>query len=392
MKGNHAGLHALLLDGGTLYDPEHRGTGSVLSVDGKVASVGALDPADVERALNAIGVELEVIDVRGCIVAPGLIDPHEHLLGNSGENGFSSRGPEIFCTELLGAGITTVVGTLGTDNTMRTLAELLAKVKGLEEEGITALMYSGGYTLPPMTLMGTLRNDILFIDEVIGAGEIAISDHRALQPEPRELAAVITEAFVGGLLSRKAGVTHIHVGEGRARLRPITDALDQFDLQAQAIYVTHVARTKELLHDAAALSRRGAFVDIDTTDHALPGHLCNFVDAGGDLSHLTVSTDAGGSSPHDLIAQIGAAVASGWPVERVLPLVTRNTATVLNLPTKGRLAQGCDADIVVLEPRSFARRHVIAGGHLLLRDREITRVPPFLQDSNRQVELYGQAE
>jgi beta-aspartyl-dipeptidase (metallo-type) len=385
-------LHAILLHGGTLYDPQHRGTGSVLSIDGKVASVGALDAVVVERALHAIGVELEVIDVRGCIVAPGLIDPHEHLLGSSGERGFSSRGPEIFCTELLGAGITTVVGTLGTDNTMRTLAELLAKVKGLEEEGITALMYSGGYTLPPMTLMDTLRNDILFIDEVIGAGEIAVSDNRALQPEPRDLATVITDAFVGGLLSRKAGITHIHVGEGKARLQPVTDALDSFELEPRAVYVTHVARTTELLQDAAALSRRGSFVDIDTTDHGLPGHLCTFVDAGGDLSHLTVSTDAGSSSPHDLMTQIAAAVAAGWPIERVLPLVTTNTAAVLNLPAKGRLAQGCDADIVVLEPRSFVRRHVVAGGRLLLRDREITRVPPYLEDSNRRVELYGEAE
>src|SRR5215207_10962161 len=213
-------LPAVLVDGGDLYVPEASGRGAILTLDGKVAAVGTLDRAGIEKALDLLGVQLEVLDAVGCVVAPGLIDPHEHLLGSSGERGFSSRAPEIFCVELIAGGITTVVGTLGTDNTMRTMADLLAKVKALEEEGLTARMYSGGYTLPPMTLMGSLRNDLMFIEQVIGAGEVAVSDRRARQPEPRELASAVTEAYVGGMLSRKAGVTHLHVGEREERLGP----------------------------------------------------------------------------------------------------------------------------------------------------------------------------
>src|SRR4051795_2692152 len=182
-------VRATLIYDGDLYTPQPLGRGSVLAVDGMIVATGTIARGEVEDALGVLGIELQVVDARGCIVIPGLIDPHEHLLGSSGEKGFSSRGPEIFCIELVEGAITTVVGTLGTDNTMRTMAELLAKVKALEEEGLTAFMYSGGYTLPPMTVMNSLRNDLLFISHVIGAGEVAISDHRAIQPDTRELAA-----------------------------------------------------------------------------------------------------------------------------------------------------------------------------------------------------------
>jgi beta-aspartyl-dipeptidase (metallo-type) len=384
-------LEGVLIHNAELFVPEPRGVGSVLTVDGKIAGVGALDVAAVDQALRAVDIQLETIDARGCVVIPGLIDPHEHLLGSSGEKGFSSRGPEIFCVELIEGAITTVVGTLGTDNTMRTMAELLAKVKALEEEGLTAYMYSGGYSLPPMTLMGSLRNDLMFISQVIGAGEIAISDRRAVQPEPRELASIITEAYVGGMLSRKAGVTHVHVGEGDARLRPIADALDNFELDARAIYPTHVTRSPELLSEAAALTRRGSFVDIDTTERKLSDDLHDFIGAGGDMACLTISTDAGSSSPRNLLEQIAASVTAGWSLEEILPLATTNTAAVLKLTSKGRLAPGCDGDVVALRRGSLEPAYVIARGRIVMREGRVVKTPTFLQDSNRQVTLSGDA-
>jgi beta-aspartyl-dipeptidase (metallo-type) len=384
-------LEGVLIHNAELFVPEPRGVGSVLTVDGKIAAVGALDVTRVDQALRALDLQLETIDARGCVVIPGLIDPHEHLLGSSGEKGFSSRGPEIFCVELIEGAITTVVGTLGTDNTMRTMAELLAKVKALEEEGLTAYMYSGGYSLPPMTLMGSLRNDLMFISQVIGAGEIAISDRRAVQPEPRELASIITEAYVGGMLSRKAGVTHVHVGEGDARLRPIADALDNFELDARAIYPTHVTRSPELPSEAAALTRRGSFVDIDTTERKLADDLHDFIGAGGDMACLTISTDAGSSSPRNLLEQIAASVAARWSLEEILPLATTNTAAVLKLTSKGRLAPGCDGDVVALRRGSLEPAYVIARGRIVMREGRVVKTPTFLQDSNRQVTLSGDA-
>src|SRR5215210_4416433 len=130
-----------LIENGDLYAPEKLGRSSILLVDGKIGRIGHID----RDAVEALGLPFQVIDAAGCIVTPGLIDPHEHLLGGSGEDGFASQTPEISLSEIVQAGITTVVGCLGVDTTMKTLAGLLGKVKGLCEEGLTARMWTGGY-------------------------------------------------------------------------------------------------------------------------------------------------------------------------------------------------------------------------------------------------------
>ena len=62
---------ALLLRGGRVVDPATGvdGRANVRVREGMVAAVGALTPEPAER----------VIDVDGCVVAPGLIDVHVHL-------------------------------------------------------------------------------------------------------------------------------------------------------------------------------------------------------------------------------------------------------------------------------------------------------------------------
>src|SRR5215210_8517362 len=173
-----------LIEGGDVYAPEHLGRQSILLVDGKIGKVGDID----RNAVEAVGLEVDVIDASGCMVCPGFIDPHEHLLGGSGEEGFATQTPEISLSEIVTAGITTVVGTLGVDTTMKTMAGLLAKAKALKEEGLSAYIWSGGYDIPPTSIMKNVREDMMFIDEVIGSGEIAISDERATEPVIHELA------------------------------------------------------------------------------------------------------------------------------------------------------------------------------------------------------------
>ena len=161
----------LLIENGELYDPIPRGPQSVLIANDRIEKVGRVD----RRVLDALGVEHEVIDATDCAVVPGFIDPHQHLLGGSGEGSLALQSPEIFLREIVRAGITSVVGTLGVDTTMKTIAGLLARVKALEEEGISAWLWTGGYNVPPTTVMASIREDMLFVDEVVGAGEIAIS-------------------------------------------------------------------------------------------------------------------------------------------------------------------------------------------------------------------------
>ena len=91
------------------------------------------------------------------------------------------------------AGITSVVGLLGTDDCTRNTTSLVAEVRGLCEEGISAWCHTGGYHLPPVTATGSVRRDIVLVDRIIGVGEVAISDHRSSQPTLDEILRIAAD-------------------------------------------------------------------------------------------------------------------------------------------------------------------------------------------------------
>ena len=73
------------------------------------------------------------------------------------------------------------------------------------------------YHVPPTTLTGSVKADMLHLDLCIGCGELAISDHRSSQPSFEEVARIAAECHVGGIMTGKAGILHLHLGDG-ARL------------------------------------------------------------------------------------------------------------------------------------------------------------------------------
>jgi beta-aspartyl-dipeptidase (metallo-type) len=377
----------ILIKGGDVHAPQPRGAGDLLLAGNKIVKIGAID----RRQLDALDVAVDVIDADGCIVAPGLIDPHEHLLGGSGERGFSSQSPDIRLSEIVEGGITTVVGCLGVDTTTRTMPALLAKAKGLAEDGVTAYLYTGGYNVPPTTLTGSVRNDLLFVQEVIGAGEIAISDLRSTGPATAELARLARDAYAGGLLARKAGVTHIHVGEEKAGLAPVRALLDDHAIDPALLYPTHVQRNEALMREAIELTQRGVTIDLDVAAQDLGKWLTFFSDGRGDETRVTVSTDADSNSPMSLIRQLRSCVLDlGWPLARILPMMTRNTARVLKLEQKGELREGGDADVLVLQRASLEVHAVVAQGRVLLRDGRLQHVESSRVDSNRRFAYHGE--
>jgi len=376
----------LLIENGELYDPVPRGKQSLLIANDRIEKIGHVD----RRTLDALGVEHEVIDATGCAVIPGFIDPHEHLLGGSGEGSLALQSPEMFLREIVRSGITTVVGTLGVDTTMKTMAGLLARVKALEEEGISAWLWTGGYNVPPTTVMGSIREDMLFVDEVVGAGEIAISDERGLNQSSQELAKLVRDTHVGGLLSGKAGITHLHVGEEETRLEPLRTIITDFQVKPESLYPTHVQRNAKLLREAIDLANAGAHVDMDVVNEDLAKWLDFYIENGGPLDRLTISSDTDSSTPDIFWAQLcGLVVKHGYSLDFVLPLVTTNPARVLKLDKKGCLEVGKEADVLILSRDTLEIRDVIARGKRMIADGEPVVREKFLSKSSRSIDLVG---
>jgi len=185
-------------------------------------------------------------------------------------------------------------------------------------------------------------------------------------------------------------VTHFHVGDHPQRLAPLRALVENYAVEPEWLYPTHVERNRELMREAAAFTRLGAFVDIDTMEEDLPKQLRYFIEDNGDLSRLTVSSDAAISSPRTLYDQIRACVIEdGFALERVLPLVTTNTARVLKLDRKGRVEPGRDADALVLRRKTLEIMSVFALGRQLVRGGELLVTEKFLTRSNRRISLYG---
>jgi beta-aspartyl-dipeptidase (metallo-type) len=355
-----------LLRNAELYDPAPRGRRHLLVAGETVLWVGRDVPA-LDRAL-----EVDEVDLGGRRVIPGLIDGHVHLTGGGGEAGPETRVPPVALSRLTLGGVTTAVGVLGTDDTVRTTAELVTVARGLVAQGLSAWCHTGGYHIPPTTATGSVRGDIALIDLVLGVGELAISDHRSSQPTLDELLRIAADAHVGGLMSGKAGIVHLHVGDGPRGLEPVREALDRSEIPAAVFNPTHVNRRRALFDEALALTERGCTIDI-TVFPVAEGEdawsaeeaVVRYLDAGADPSRVTVSSDGGGclpvfdregrvtsfdvGSPSACGATLLALLGRGQPLERVLPAFTANPAGLLRLHRKGHLSPGADADLVVLD-------------------------------------------
>lgn len=340
----------VIIENGDVYTPAPRGRADVVVAGGRIEKIGRVDASSFAP---------QIVDASGCIVVPGLIDPHIHLIGGSGEKGFASATGTIASRDLLAAGITTVAGLLGTDTTTKTLPALLARVKALREEGLNALMWTGGYDARPLTK--NVRDDIVLIEEIIGAGEIAIADRRGAHFDARTLARLASDCYVAGTLTGKAGVLHLHTGELPERLSILRELLEM-GIPAGALHPTHVNRNEGLLAEAAALTRKGVAVDLDVVEEDLAKWLRAF---DGDRSLVTISTDSPIGRPAALLEQIVSVIRENiLPIEDAFALATRNTARVLKLHDAGELAEGKRADLLILDAESLTIRHVIAGGKL----------------------------
>jgi beta-aspartyl-dipeptidase (metallo-type) len=357
-----------LLKNAHVFAPEDRGIHHLLIAGGRVAWLGA--DLDELGALKAV----EIVDLQGRRLIPGLIDGHAHLTGGGGEAGFGSRVAPVPHSHFLDAGITTVVGVLGTDDTTRDTRSLVAQALSLRELGVNAWCHTGGYHVPPVTFTGSVREDIVFLDPVIGVGEVAISDHRSSQPTLAEILRIASDAHVAGLITGKAGILHLHLGDGPRGLELVRRALAETELPARVFNPTHINRNKALFEEAVALAEAGCTVDITAfpadddpsgDEWAADVALLRYLDSGAPAERITISSDGGGclpvfdaqgemqhfdiGRPATLAETLSRLVAGGQSLDRVLPAFTLNPARLLRFHDRGRIAVGAAADLVVLD-------------------------------------------
>lgn len=363
----------LLLRGANVWSPEPLGVQDVLVAGGRIAAI-APDLGPRPRAWV-----VDELDARGLDLTPGLIDAHAHITGGGGEGGAHTRVRPVEAESFFAAGVTTVIGLLGTDCTTRTVAENLACARGLEYFGLTALCYTGGYPVPPVTLTGSVRGDIVHLDRVVAVGEVAISDHRSSQPTFDEIVRIAADAHVAGMMTGKAGLLHLHLGDGPRALEMVFAALERTELPARTFHPTHCNRNRALWAEAMELGARGGFVDVTAfpDDDSAAADIAAWLDSGLDPTHITLTTDAGGCLPvfdadgvllhmdvgtsATMPRTLAALGSLGVPFERALACCTRNVADLFRLRGKGEVRVGADADLTLMDA-SRAVQGVITRG------------------------------
>lgn len=374
-----------------VYSPKYLGIKDVVIVSDKFE--GIYDKIETPKDF----VNINIIDGNGKALLPGFIDSHVHIIGGGGEDSFKSRTFEIQLSNLTKAGITTVIGCIGTDGVCRDMNALLAKAYSLEEEGISTFCYTGSYDVPVKTITTSIKKDIMLIEKIIGVGEIALSDRRSSQPTFEEICSIAANANVGGLLSGKAGIVHFHIGPGRRKLELLFKLLKETEILPSQIIPTHINRSEDLFKEGLKYVKLGGFIDLTTSsdpDFLEPTELTaseglkKYLEYNLPIENITFSSDGNGSMPkyNDKREIIGLSICSveslfievkkainnyNIPIEEAIKVITSNVSDLYRLKGRGRIVKGNFADFVIVDGENLDIETVYSKGKELVRDKKI---------------------
>ncbi|MBN1999939.1 beta-aspartyl-peptidase [candidate division KSB1 bacterium] len=387
-------MSSLLIKNGDVYIPEYQEKKDILVINDKIFFI---DQNILTSALNGIDKNMKIIDARKCIIVPGHIDQHVHINGAGGEGGPQYRTPPVPFSEFVKAGITSVIGVLGTDGFARSLKALLMKARALEQEGISTWIYTGAYSCPSPTITESILSDIILIDKVIGL-KIALSDHRASHPTLDEFRRATSDARAAGVLAGKAGVVHIHMGSEKSGLSHLFDVIKNTEIPIEQFAPTHLNKKDEaFFQQVVTFGKMGGYIDftIDSSDEDQSSKaIKRLLKNGIPIEKITLSTDGNGSLPkfNDKKEFVGMRIASvlslhqefinlvkeeKFSIKEAVCLTSTNIAKHLKLTEKGEITIGKDADILALDKESLKIKHVIARGKILMEDEEVIKFGTF---------------
>lgn len=355
----------------------------ILISEHKIVKIGKIDENILVNIFN-----IDILDLKEKHVIPGYIDNHVHITGGGGENGFASRVPEIKLSEIVSRGVTTVVGVLGTDTITRSVENLVAKAKALNDEGITAYALTGGYEYPLPTITGSVQKDVTYIKEIIGA-KIAISDHRCYNPTKEELIKLMSEIRVSSLISGKQCHVNYHVGWGKGNMDVLLQILNETNIPAFLIRPTHISCNEKVFKQALDMADNGSYIDITAgKDIQKTIQYILKVRESGKFEQLTMSSDANGSVPvwkngecieikahtmnglHEIVKEL--VINHKFNLNEAIKILTKNPANALKLQQKGEIKEGKDADIIVLD-KNYDINYVLALGRIVVADNKIIK-------------------
>ena len=373
-----------LIKSGFVYGPDSRGKNDILIIGSKIADIGQ----DLDMP-SGVG-NVEVIDATNKFVFPGFIDGHLHTIGAGGQAGPRSRATEIKASTVIGAGITTVVGSLGFDSTSRSLAALVMKAKDLRDQGINSYMVTGSFAFPSPTVLPSIEEDIALIDEIVGL-KMALGEASSSFPSEDDLLRNMSAVRRGALLGGKPGVVYMHMGDASTGwFEKLRCMFDRTSIPIQQLVLMHVNRKESILKAAASYAKAGG--QIDLTAVISPPERPNTFSIGDALSYLwsvgvknssiTATSDGNAGRTLDngqialtdinaLLYQLTKVMKEEGKITEALELVTCNAAARIGLSNrKGMLRAGMDADIILLS-NEWELLDVIAMGKCLMRQGNI---------------------
>ena len=381
-----------LIKNGHVYSPADLGVKDILLWEDRVIKIG-------ENLKIPEGFEGKEFDLSGKIIIPGIVDTHVHITGGGGEGGFTTRTSEITFEEIAEAGVTTLVGVLGTDGYARRVEDVLVKCMALREEGFDCYFLTGSYTFPITTMRGSVAEDIIFNEYCLGTGEVAHCDHRGSLMRYEEFTRLAADTRNGARLAGLKGVLNIHLGNYPDPADFFIRACEEDITFRPLIVPTHVTRKYDVFDSCLKFLEYGGQIDITAGSDGDASQKSYGSVEGleiiykkySTLDRVTMTSDGNGSAPiwdelgnmigmgkgssKVLLADLKKATKNGIiPFEETLRTMTTIPAAVYGLKNSaGTIVENGTANFAVLDENLDLVETILNGKRVWIKGKGVVK-------------------